>query len=559
MELYDEDDYIPVPHHQLHIDELLETEDAPRGILPHDDDDDQIQNDDNEQLQFDNAQFADAKQVPPIVREFIIGLERSIRAQDVYEINNAVELIWSDLSEHFFSHSTWPHPSVVSQIVDDDSGVFTVLYSELYYRHIYTKLKPTLLQRIESWENYAEIFHYLLDGPRPLNLVLPIQWMWNIIDEFVYQFQSWTLLKAQIANRTEEEIRIYKENPKAWDKDKVQELLQKLVDKSCIVDILRSSRPAPDGAKPVPAPTSEYAQSQTYVAMGYYAIIGLARYHCLLSDYRRVLETLAYVDISKKNSAYSRITSCQVATFYYLGFAFMMLRRYTDTIKTLNNVLTVILRSKPYQGRSYQYDAIIKKSEQMYALLAICVSLCPYRVDEQIHAALREKLSEKLLRMHKGEEAAYEELFRYACPRFHRPTVGGELHIQMNGNPYQYQLKLFMEDVRQELAFPNIKSVLKLYTSISIQKLATFLNMAPEKLLNLLMALKYRSRQLQWTGQNTPPLEGRQVNTGDIEFYIENNVIHVLGKTNQPTYSDFFIRHINKLNEVSGDLKTNSA
>ena len=45
---------------------------------------------------------------------------------------------------------------------------------------------------------------------------------------------------------------------------------------------------------------------------------------------------------------------------------------------------------------------IVKKSGQMYAMLALCVALCPQRVDDQVHTILREKHSEQINRMQRG-------------------------------------------------------------------------------------------------------------------------------------------------------------
>src|SRR5690242_16383944 len=87
--------------------------------------------------------------------------------------------------------------------------VFLVLYKELYYRHIYAKLVPSLEHRFESWKNYCDLFNYLLSThprdyclhssfARPddslsssdnkVDLELPHQWVWDIIDEFIYQY-----------------------------------------------------------------------------------------------------------------------------------------------------------------------------------------------------------------------------------------------------------------------------------------------------------------------------------------------------------------------------------
>ena len=64
----------------------------------------------------------------------------------------------------------------------------------------------------------------------------------------------------------------------------------------------------------------------------------------------------------------------------------------------------------------------------MYALLAICVSLCPQvkLVDETVNSQLREKYGEKMIRMQRYDEEAfaiYDELFSYACPKFITPSA----------------------------------------------------------------------------------------------------------------------------------------
>lgn len=38
----------------------------------------------------------------------------------------------------------------------------------------------------------------------------------------------------------------------------------------------------------------------------------------------------------------------------------------------------------------------------MYTLLAIAVSLCPQRIDETVHAFLRDKHADKMVKMQRG-------------------------------------------------------------------------------------------------------------------------------------------------------------
>ena len=58
---------------------------------------------------------------------------------------------------------------------------------ELYFRHLYARCTPDLRQRCESWDNYCDLFGLLLHSN--VNMQLPNIWLWDMIDEFLYQFQ----------------------------------------------------------------------------------------------------------------------------------------------------------------------------------------------------------------------------------------------------------------------------------------------------------------------------------------------------------------------------------
>jgi translation initiation factor 3 subunit L len=99
-----------------------------------------------------------------------------------------------------------------------------------------------------------------------------------------------------------------------------------------------------------------------------------------------------------------------------------------DAIREFNKILLYIYKTKQYHQKSPQYEQILKKNEQMYALLAICLSLCPQvkLVDETVNAQLREKYGEKMARMQRYDDEAfslYDELFSYACPKFITPSA----------------------------------------------------------------------------------------------------------------------------------------
>ena len=87
------------------------------------------------------------------------------------------------------------------------------------HRRIAQRQRHDLLtpHRFESYYNYCKLFNYILSAEQPVNLELPNQWLWEIIDEFIYQFQAFSQFRSKLGKKTDEEIEILKSNPKVKD------------------------------------------------------------------------------------------------------------------------------------------------------------------------------------------------------------------------------------------------------------------------------------------------------------------------------------------------------
>ncbi len=143
----------------------------------------------------------------------------------------------------------------------------------------------------------------------------------------------------------------------------------------------------------------------------------------LLGDFSLALKTLDDIELNKK-AMFARVMAAHFTTYYYVGFSYMMMRRYADAIRMFSHILVYVSRTKNFQ-KNAQYDSITKKNEQMYALIAICVAFHPTRLDDTIHTALREKYGDQLLKLQRGGPESlpiFEELFRAACPKFISPV-----------------------------------------------------------------------------------------------------------------------------------------
>jgi translation initiation factor 3 subunit L len=113
---------------------------------------------------------------------------------------------------------------------------------QLYFRHVYAKLQPTVDDRFQSYENICELFNYLLNSEAPVQLDLPIQWLWDMLDEFVYQFQSFAQWRANPQKKTEEELDMLAEAQQIWSCYSVLNVLYSLVQKSQINEQLAAER-----------------------------------------------------------------------------------------------------------------------------------------------------------------------------------------------------------------------------------------------------------------------------------------------------------------------------
>ena len=148
-----------------------------------------------------------------------------------------------------------------------------------------------------------------------------------------------------------------KESTHVWSTHKLLHYLHALADKSKIKPHLRGES----------SKTDAFTDSPIYKMLGYFSLVGLLRVHCLLADYRLALASIADIDLGRKGRSphglFTSVTLCHVTVFYYTGWSYLMLRRYTDAIKTFSNILFYIARTKQYHTRSYQYNQILLKNK----------------------------------------------------------------------------------------------------------------------------------------------------------------------------------------------------
>lgn len=244
-------------------------------------------------------------------------------------------------------------------------------------------------------------------------------------------------------------------------------------------------------------------------------------------------QVLENIEVHKK-SQYAHVPACQISTSYYVGFAYMMMRRYSDAIRTFSSILLFIQRTKQlFASKSYQHDQINKQTDQMYHLLAICLVLHPQCIDESIQQTLREKsYHEKMYKMQYGDLQEFENCFVFACPKFLFPCPPS---VELIPDDYskeaiRHQTIVFMDEVQQQRNLPTIRSYLKLYTTLPLIKLATFMAQSPrsgeskreidkemQSLIIHLLCFKHKMKNVVWS-KGASGLEGKFQSGSEVIF-----------------------------------------
>jgi translation initiation factor 3 subunit L len=284
--------------------------------------------------------------------------------------------------------------------------------------------------------------------------------------------------------------------------------------------------------------------------LGYFSLMQLLRMHSLLGDYHLAMKTIEHIDFHTEVPLFYQIPAVHVTLYYYMGFAYLMLRRYVDAINTFSNILAFLSKTTGVNSLSYQCEAMRKKEEQMYVLLLLGHALCPRPLDEAIERVIRDKFIEKQARLQRGEELCFEDSFIYACPKFVSaapPDYDNTENFNAN-EAHARQAKLFLQEVKQQQFLPKIGAYMKLYTAITTSKLAALCEMDEEALRDQLMCVMHKTRQR--VRRSGSPLDGDIQSCNEVEFYLDGDMVHINAQREERPHSEVFLEHILKYQDL---------
>lgn len=395
------------------------------------------------------------------------------------------------------------------------------------------------------------------------------EWTFDILHEFVYQFQGF----CQFRTTTFANAAKYGPNGANADKTPPTHITEN-------IDVLSKNRDAwavgkvltylhTFGTGTVKAPLFQY--------LSIFSTVAQSRLECLLGDYKSALNVLVTVESAdlvdpprgaeddaravSRMEIIDTVFSAKLSMSYHQGVCYLMLRRYRDASKVLGDICSTMLRGLK-AGEYKSGDQNMKLYDRMIALLAIITHACPETglVDDSLAKSIRDKHGKQLSKIEAGEEG-YEDLFMFACPKFVTPSVPRyELALTEGAtagphgqDAYKLQVKHFMNEMANQQTMRKLRSYMKLYTSISVEKLGRLV--MEDDFISLLLSYKAKMRQTEKRnndGDDTAiETEGTVM---DIHYFVNDDIIHVDEAEKLHRFENYFISQISQSSEIIKDI-----
>jgi translation initiation factor 3 subunit L len=320
---------------------------------------------------------------------------------------------------------------------------------------------------VDSWTTYSQLFDFIR-SVEDNELMLTPQWVYDIVQEYVYQFQGFCQYRS-----SSREPAVVLANKQAWAVATVHRTLTDLI--------------------ALFAPQATTTKSH----FGYFAMIELSRLECLLGDFSASISSVSSVRIFDRTELFNTVLSSHVNMYYHACVSLLMLRRFADSIQVLSEALLHISRVlRPGAGalRQPSQSVLQKMMDKVLALLAISMALSPgTRVDDQVRELVEQRVQDKYRRMQTGDVSAFEEAFEAACPKFISPCVPTVYPTaNLCHETVRMVVSVFMSEVRQHAALLKLRSYMRLYSAVQVDKLARLNDSTEAELLSQLVAYKHK-------------------------------------------------------------------
>jgi len=238
-----------------------------------------------------------------------------------------------------------------------------------------------------------------------------------------------------------------------------------------------------------------------------------------------------------------------------------MSKRYKESVKIFEAIISSFIKYKQFFSNSFQAEAMNKLSEKMLNLLAVALKFYHIPLDENVSSLLKERLQEKLDKLNKYDVGSFNDCFSYGCPKLIPPLINKE-HIKTYGfdrnlmETMNQQRDLLLGEFQQIQQLNNLDGVLKLYSSIKLDKLAKVMKLTPDKLKDLINLYIERSNVNLRDNLFEQTIVRKFIESvPKIDLVIENDVIKISESIGKANFSKIFIKNMTKLDEMMQEIQ----
>jgi len=488
-----------------------------------------------------------------VALEFINNFDGALKYQRLEELGFLYDYAFNKLSNDYFHNKYWPTTAELEREDDNLEIDFLTmnLYNELTYRHIYARLQHWDSDiRARSWDNYMELFEFIIPKKNKKynsnTIELPGKWVWDMLDEFIYQFQNFCFFRSKIKSAQDTNYNKLLENESLPNLHDVKSILNRFIKESEIIDENGKMR--------------QIADIKTIHLFGYYSIVALCKLHVIIGETEEALNVIAPIDYSNLK-VYSKSWSCLNSLYYYAGMAYLLNKKYIQATKLLETIVSFSNKYKHFFIKSFQYDNIMKQMDRALLLLCICLSLNQIPINAVVKNLITDKYNDKFERLLKYDKACFEESFTHGSCKMTTPLLQSS-DFKNNGflentrDPMVETVNKFLAEFTKSQILNNVEGVLDLYPTITLKKFAKIMDLQESEVTGILQDFK-TSKNL---GGASTPFDATVVSkitsgVKFIEFSVVGDEIHVDMDIKEESHINFFQRHCNGLESMISKIE----
>lgn len=390
---------------------------------------------------------------------------------------------YQKLNEEFFKEKGWPKRETLNENLKLHETT-VLLYKEMANRQAFFRNQsngsPDLTVRVEAWANYQALFKALTPEAGSVDLYrgeLPCRWMWEIVDECIYQYQN----LCTFAHKQRKDEAFTKELGEKKDLIPTFKTVE-----TALKDVVQRS-----GIRQGDGPVTISQTEKTAQLFGYFAYLGLIKLN-LGSGYYDVAYSLVQ-NLSSEVIAryYKRSWGALVTLFYYSGLAYIIKNEHIKGTKILEKCCSFFFRYKHFLSKSTQLDKYSRLVDRGVQLIMSFLSFNKIEIEDNVFRVISERYQDRYQKLLKYDQATFEECFINGCCKIVQPLVTAQdLPKFLASSNYLDLTPALASKMSQPLnkyrVINNVEGVLLIYSKISIQKLSKILGLDATEIENYL-------------------------------------------------------------------------